>query len=881
MSTAFARDAELLRSLVHRIDPNDPGAFNNLGVLYHTKGLHAEAVDAFLRALALDSRMRTAARNLEIAAAAPGACDSRLAELAQRVAFDPDDLVARREEVRLLRLIGRFDDATRRCDALIAEVPDDAAALLERGLLEQRAGDLRRAHRWLERAYNAAPRDVIARLHLAEVLYHRGSNEQSLAILDELLADDASIADAHLLRGFVLGDIGRHEAAAAAASEAARINPALATLQADLSIDGGNSLMPVAVADGGELARYGLALAFRQRGYLDGARRELLRALENGEDHRLVEHALAEIDIVTGNAQDAVQRYTTLLDRYGDVARLWCEHGVALHQCGRVEEAAESYRRALRTEPRYALAYNNLGVALAHAGDAAAAREALLRAIELDATLVRARLNLARWYVRQRDGLGAMALLRELTTFRPTDATAWFELGAVMASLGRDAEARQAFVKAIELDASHAGARYALADVLARLGDQDGAARETQQALVLSPMRPESRMQLGIELQQECPDATASIDLLMLDAAEPLAGTTMSEDAISSLLRESDAEVRRAAEVRTPIEQAMAACEEADRFAMRGLHGEAAERYLRACDLLDRAVQDAGAPSEMAEHCAELRRRARIGDARSRCLLGRGDELLTLLRDMADVLSDDVELLALLAAAEAQAVARGIGTRDTVRRVMRSVLNLLPDSAALLHFVGDAASMIRDEEFAMLFFRRALTADPSRPTPRVAIARMLRKRGDTLAAQLELVAALATMPGMREARSELAQVHLLRHRPADAIVLLTAMLEEDPTDVESLVLLGEALLALERFPDARIAVGHARRHDPDHARALLLEGQILAALGRTREARERWQRVLSLGDDATATLAREVLARGAERWQDTPFDGMALTGART
>ena len=54
MPTAFARDADLLRSLVHRIDPNDPGAFNNLGVLYHTKGLHPEAVDAFLRALAID-----------------------------------------------------------------------------------------------------------------------------------------------------------------------------------------------------------------------------------------------------------------------------------------------------------------------------------------------------------------------------------------------------------------------------------------------------------------------------------------------------------------------------------------------------------------------------------------------------------------------------------------------------------------------------------------------------------------------------------------------------------------------------------------------------------------------------------------------------------
>ena len=45
------RDVELLRALIERVDQRDPGAFNNLGVLYHARALHPEAVDAFLRAL--------------------------------------------------------------------------------------------------------------------------------------------------------------------------------------------------------------------------------------------------------------------------------------------------------------------------------------------------------------------------------------------------------------------------------------------------------------------------------------------------------------------------------------------------------------------------------------------------------------------------------------------------------------------------------------------------------------------------------------------------------------------------------------------------------------------------------------------------------------
>jgi cytochrome c-type biogenesis protein CcmH/NrfG len=159
---------------------------------------------------------------------------------------------------------------------------------------------------------------------------------------------------------------------------------------------------------------------------------------------------------------------------------------------------------------------------------------------------------------------------------------------------------------------------------------------------------------------------------------------------------------------------------------------------------------------------------------------------------------------------------------------------------------------------------------------------MLRKRGDTLAAQLELVAALATMPGMREARHELAHVHLLRARPAEALPLLTGLLADNPADVESLVLLGEALLALARPGDARIAIAHARRHDPDHPRALLVEGNVLAAQGRLREARERWQRVIVLSPDSPdRNVAQERLYSDDASWHDTPYDGSAaLTGAR-
>ncbi|PYP32071.1 MAG: hypothetical protein DMD49_06825, partial [Gemmatimonadetes bacterium] len=79
------RDLAALRSFARRIDPSDAGAHNNLGVLYYRKGLVAEAIAEFTRALELDPKMQVAQRNLEIAHHDTGYYDGRVAELQERL----------------------------------------------------------------------------------------------------------------------------------------------------------------------------------------------------------------------------------------------------------------------------------------------------------------------------------------------------------------------------------------------------------------------------------------------------------------------------------------------------------------------------------------------------------------------------------------------------------------------------------------------------------------------------------------------------------------------------------------------------------------------------------------------------------------------------
>jgi tetratricopeptide (TPR) repeat protein len=104
------RELEALRSFARRIDPADAGAHNNLGVLYHQKGLVAEAIEQFTHALELDPRMETARANLEIAFRASGHYDRRVAELQERLRRAPQDRDARWE---LGRAYGRWATGTR------------------------------------------------------------------------------------------------------------------------------------------------------------------------------------------------------------------------------------------------------------------------------------------------------------------------------------------------------------------------------------------------------------------------------------------------------------------------------------------------------------------------------------------------------------------------------------------------------------------------------------------------------------------------------------------------------------------------------------------------------------------------------------------------
>ncbi len=139
---------------------------------------------------------------------------------------------------------------------------------------------------------------------------------------------------------------------------------------------------------------------------------------------------------------------------------------------GRLGEAEALYREAIRLDPRFAKAYNNLGSVLGRQGRTAEAILEISKALELAPNLPEAHNNLGIVLAIRGESEQAMRQFEQGLSLDPRDATAHFNLGLLLAKQGRAAEAIGHYEEAIRLDPGYEDARRALA--AARSGSRDG-----------------------------------------------------------------------------------------------------------------------------------------------------------------------------------------------------------------------------------------------------------------------------------------------------------------------------------------------------------------------------------------------------------------------
>jgi tetratricopeptide (TPR) repeat protein len=895
--TISERDRAVLRGFARRIDPADAGAHNNLGVLYFTKGLYEEAVDAFTQALELDPKMQVAQRNLEIAYFNTGYYDQRVAELRERLRQRPDDREARWELGRAFALLGQPEDAIPEFQALLALRPGDVGTMIQLGLAEKAAGRLGVALSWFRTALGRDPNSALLHFYVGEVLYNQGAFDEALQSLQRSIHLNPDHPDAHFLLSFVFGDTGRHEEAQAAGKRAVQLNPALSRAQANLSLDeydpkryealvpgrqARKSQQQMRIAEGEPLAHYTLGHAFRKQGLTAEAMREYRTALELGEDRALVVQAMAELHLVLKEPQPAIALYDELLATRADSPKLWNERGVALHQTGDHAGASESYGRALTADTTYAIARNNLAVALFHAGQADDAVDEFRRALQDSPGFTKARLNLALLLVRGQRFQLALESYRQVLEQDAHSALAWNGVGLVLAELRRFEEARTAYARAIQSDPDYAEAHYNLSFTLSNLGDYPGALRETKRALEIDPYYVPQSFQLAIDLEYEDADLTVVPDLggeqRLTGSVETFAFDAGLLDSIFQQLEPASAE-RPSAPIPEGDPYALA-----EDYLSKGLVDRAMAEVRRALGkgadavrgdiLLGEAFGRQGAWGDALERFEAARRgdpahpEALRGETQALLMLGRGPDAAVPAALLFTALPDDVDALLLVATARFES-----GDPEGALEVLDGARRVDPTRAEVLRGIGNVTKALGNIDAAIVSYRHALALDADFAAVRFDLAQLLTQRGDFDEAERELLAALDVVPTYADATLALAALHRHRERPAAARVLLVEFLERDPYSFDGLVALGELLLDEGRTDDAAFAFQRVLRFDPSHVGAVFHQGVLLQRQERYREAVACFRRVAEL--DPYGEFARRAFreARAVQQRLEGVEDG--------
>jgi protein O-GlcNAc transferase len=198
----------------------------------------------------------------------------------------------------------------------------------------------------------------------------------------------------------------------------------------------------------------------------------------------LVEQAIAadanepRYQFVLGQALQALRRWDKAIDTYESALKLqpdfldaWNNLGICRQRRGQLPQAVTAYRRALLLESRNAGVMANLGAVLREMGELTEAVELLRAAADLEPTITSHGVNLGIAYWSQGNFSEAERTLNETLARAPDDADAVFNLGNALHGLGRQREAIDRYRQALKLRPDYADALINLGNVHTELGE--------------------------------------------------------------------------------------------------------------------------------------------------------------------------------------------------------------------------------------------------------------------------------------------------------------------------------------------------------------------------------------------------------------------------
>ncbi|MGH9871844.1 MAG: protein kinase domain-containing protein [Pyrinomonadaceae bacterium] len=248
--------------------------------------------------------------------------------------------------------------------------------------------------------------------------------------------------------------------------------------------------------------------------------------LEKGPNRRF--QSFAELELVLLSVPENTSRIefatadVTVVPEFGQAFM----KGFALMQFGKYEEAIECFRQVIAAKPDEAEAWNNIGVCLARLERIDEALPATQKAVELKADYAEAWSTLAALYELQQRYEEGMRACQRAIELKPRWAEAHSNLGSNLAQMGRVAEAKSSFYRAIAEDHSYWLAYLKLAQLFAAERSLPQALNLLQAANEINPRQPDLLAALAACLTDmgEKEEAARYLELaLQVDSRHPLA----------------------------------------------------------------------------------------------------------------------------------------------------------------------------------------------------------------------------------------------------------------------------------------------------------------------------------------------------------------------
>jgi len=481
-------EQKILKSFAERIPVNDPGAHNNLAVVYYNKGLYDEAIEELEKALHIDPNFVLAKNNLEIVLKKSGRLEEKVEQLSRIVEKEPDD------EDNLLELADTYHKLNRYSQAinLYKKVLDINSSSFEAhygfGSTLKSLGKYNDALEEIKKALEIkiSPEGYLT---LGEVYFNKGIVDLAIKNFQESLLLEPSSAEGHFLLGFALGEKGKIRESVEEIRKAIDLNPALAQFEPNLPIDIKNhkghlellkeQLGTPKISQDEYQVHYNLAMTYRSKGLFNEANRELEECLKLKGDSPDVYLALGEMSIFLNKPDDAINYLKHAYEKGLDSAQCVNATGVAHIMRGEFGKAINYFQKAITLEKDFPQALSNLAVALLNREKITEAMEDFQKAINRGSA--DAKFNLGMYYLSKGDYEHALKL------FDGEMADDYFGRGLVYMEIGRDGEALAAFKKAIEISPMHAGAHYNMGFILTRDGNFEEGLTSIRKAMEIEP----------------------------------------------------------------------------------------------------------------------------------------------------------------------------------------------------------------------------------------------------------------------------------------------------------------------------------------------------------------------------------------------------------